>query len=633
MTLPNIPLVAAPVQEFDRLWVDYEHRDYTAKKERWQYVNDVYTGELLDPEKITDYLLRKKKGEAQENYEERQKLADYHTHMALIVSSLAGMLSHADESANRIWNVSRPDGSLETVLGDPNDHTSIIGRLYRDADGHGTGWKTLHKKLASDLTAYHVMWGLVDPGSDREPRVRYLRPNAVSNWIYGPASPAPDSPVVLSEVLVREEADTRTSLEEDPSAHRAKRYVRYRLDGWQRYERRQDKTGRDALITLDGPGDRGSYHYEDIKGARVLPIFRIVLPLGYDVGYLLARRCVALFNKKSERDNTLRNANFQRLCVVTSDEATFNKIIDSLAKGANTMQEFPGGSGGSGAMGGPHHYIAPDPGPATIATSVLDADTKDIYLSTFREYNDAAKQATATEIKQRVSAGEGAFLQLLSAALDDAETQAAQRVAQQQLPNAGPQKWFAIRVERSGEFLPADPEIALKAASDRAFGKDAPVPMGTAGRLAVAKEVAAYQGVTSPDDTLESEVESRALIEMCTAANKAGVPLPVDLRVYAAMLLAVASGVIDSKTAETALKAAKIDAASMIEQARILAEADDARRELEAQHFGGPAYEASTPKVGAAGPGAPPNPAPPALVTTALGDANGAGTGGKNGGA
>lgn len=627
----TLPAAVAAATALGQLWVDYQHPLYKTHRERWIYVRDVYQGELLRPEKISAYLVKKAKREAQENYDERKQLADYHTHMALIVSSLAGMLSHADDAANRLWNVSRPDGSVQPVLGDPNDHASIIGKLYRDADGQGAGWKTLHKKLASDLTAYHRMWGLVDPGADREPRLCYLSPLSVPNWLYGPASAAPNAPTVLSEVLIAEEADLRTSLEQDPAKSVALRYVRYRLDGWQRYERRRDAgSGQDVLIALDGPGNAGVYEYRDIKGERCLPIFPVVLPLAYDVGYLLARRCVALFNRKSERDNLLRNANFPTLCIVSSDSAVYDKILDALARGANAMQEFPGGSGGgSGAMGGPHHYIAPDPASAQIATAVLDADTKDIYVSTFREYNDAAQQATATEIKQRVSAGEGAFLQLLSAALDDAETQAAQRIAQQQLPTAGPQKWFAVRIERSSEYFPSDPEVTLKAATDRAFGKDAPVPMGTAGRIAVAKQVAEYQGVAQTDDTLESEVESRALIEMCTAANKAGVPLPTDLRVYAAMKLAVAAGVIDSKTAEKALTAAKIDAAALIDQARTLAEADDARRELEAQHFGGPAYEASTAKVGAAGPGAPPNPPPPALVGAALGDAKG--TGSKNG--
>ena len=559
-----------------RNWLDYRHKLYAAKVERWNYIRDAYTGELLESSKIRNYLKRRVLGEAEQNFNERCDLADYPTHMGLIIHSLAGMLSHADDAANRIYNLAGTDGKIITILGDPEDRASIIGKLYSNADGQGRGWKTVHKQLASDLTAYHYMWGLVDPGPDREARIRYLPPMSVPNWLDGPTGP--------TAVLVAEEADTRGSLEEDPETHTESRFIRYGLNGWQRFR----KTKEGAVEALTGAGNEGNYRYLGPNGQPILPIYPVLLPLAYEAGYLLARRVVALFNKKSERDNLLRIANMPRFCI-PGPETHFNKVTDALSKGANAVHELPG------EQGGQCHYEAPDTSSAEASTQVLDKDTRDIYITAYREYNDAAAQRTAQEVKQDLNSREGAFLQLLAGALDDAETQGLIRITQQQLPgDANRRKWFVPHVERSSEFIPKDPEAEMARSAERTFGKGTPIPVGTTGRLAVAKQISAYQGIETNESEVRAEIEIRSLMEMLERAQKAGLPIPADLRVQAMLRIAAVTGVIDPKAAEAAI--AKLEGNSieqLIEQMREIALADDARRQLEAQHFGGSVFSGS----------------------------------------
>lgn len=566
--------MATSVVPTGKSWLDYQHSYYASHVDRWNYIRDVYTGDLLDPNKIQSYLIRKALGEAEENYKERTKLADYPTHMGLIVNSLAGMMSHADDQANRIYNQpGKKDGEIIPILGDPQDRSTIIGKLYSDADGQGRGWRTIHKQLASDITAYHLMWGLVDPGPDREARIRYLPPTAVPNWLDGPNGP--------TAALVCEEADTRLSLENDPREYTEKRFVRYTLDGWERWRKTKDGDAE----KLPGEENSGVYRYFAPSGQHILPIFPVLLPLSYEAGYLLARRVVSLFNKKSERDNILRVANFPRFGVPGPREH-FERVIADIAKGANAVHELPGENGGQ------IHYAAPDTGSAEISTTVLDKDTRDVYITTFREYNDAAAQKTAQEVKQDLNSREGAYLQLLASALDDAETRGLILIAQQQLPEeSNRKKWFVPHVERSSEFIPKDPEEQMARAGERAFGKGTPIPIGTTGRLAVAKQIAAFQGIEANEDELKNEIEIRALLELLERAQSTGTPVPADLRIQAMLRIAAVSGVLDLATVQKAIE--KMEAGSietLIEQARKIALADDARRQLEAQHFGGPVF-------------------------------------------
>src|SRR6185295_12077083 len=87
--------------------------------------------------------------------------------------ALAGMLFHVEDDATRIFG----------DLGTPDDPASYIGALYRNADGHNTGYATIWKQLGIELTITHTSWILVTLSSPGAPRITLVEPERVVDWV------------------------------------------------------------------------------------------------------------------------------------------------------------------------------------------------------------------------------------------------------------------------------------------------------------------------------------------------------------------------------------------------------------------------------------------------------------------
>lgn len=551
----------AQVRASEQAWVQYQHPEYRREQERITFARDHYTGDVLC--KLPTYLIQKGQGENNKAYEERAKLADYTNHMAQVVDSLSGMLFNVEKNSNRAW--SNEDG---IGLGDPTDSATTAGQLWLDADGEGHGWLTLWKLLASELTVVHKAWVLVDStGPEAPPRVRMLNALDVTNWRFENG--------VLVEAILKECVDTRASLREMDND--SEQYVHFTTEGWQRY-----KVVKGTLITMTDAtrGDFGSYVYKDRAGNPTLPIFRVTLPIRRQVGWQLAKKANVIFNKESERDNLIRSANFPRLVLAAHDEL-FDSLKAALAEGSNVLQ--------ADIAGNMHTFIAPDSGPATIATEILKRKVEEFYVVAFREYGDSAREKTATEVRQDVSSGISAYLQMLKAALDEAENNAFWRI-EQLLDPTNPAKHFIAHVERSEDFAPLDAATLAVQLRDRYFGKDAVLPVGATAKLQIAKAIAELDGITIDEKEMAAAVDARELVGWM--GEMPNVEMPAELRVKILERVLVAAKLIDPEDMmEMSDGEQKKLITVILETAREQAVAADEAKRREAENFGAPPVE------------------------------------------
>lgn len=541
-------------------WLDYQHPLYASMLRKWTRTRDVYTGECASAEKIKSYLIRKAQGEAAEAFAERVQLSPLPPLFGTIVDSLAGLVSSSDDRANRVYN----DGDT-TILGEPHDQETTIGRLWRNADGRGNGWLTVHKSLRTELIAVHYAWGLVD-SIDGVPVVRYLSPEQVPNWI--------DTETGPTDVIVRETVDARRSVQERAARAQSVRWVRYLEEGWERWAK--DEHGKAQLVEASAyhtdPALSGFY---DASNRRTIPIFPVVVPLSRNIGWQTAERVLAYWNAKSSRDNLLRIANHPRANIV-GDKEHFDAVIGAVREGVNALHS-------RASDPRDHSYITPPADAATIATAVLVDERTDIFVNAFREYGNAARQKTATEVVQDVAAGPGSFLQLLTAAEDGAENNALARVAQIVYPGPGnAKKWFVAKVERSTQFLPTDPDAEAEKLGLRLFGDKAVIPVGRQARVDGARQIAEYLGLNPQDEELEAEIELQAVMRVIDASTKLDVP--ASMRAQLVLRLAAAAGLADAEKVADLLdrdRAGYTD--DLYAEAMALAEASDDAVKLAAQ--------------------------------------------------
>lgn len=470
-------------QRAEKTWLDHRSREYRDNERKWRYVEDHYSGSVL--EKLGHYLVQRPVGETKESFQERKKLADYTPHYSAVVDALAGMLFSVEDDANRSFVDEDGNG-----IGRPEDRETVAWRLWNDADGKGNNWLTKWKQLAIELINQKVVWVLQDTNASGDPQVKIVSPLDVVNVRWADSRPV--------EVLMRERVDTRDSIKDAPAWK--DQFILFELDGFTRWEvveaERDGETVRMAREISDG---KTSYSYQGPKGRPELPIFRVELPMRRHVGYLLARKANAIFNKESERDHLLRTANFPVLTIVGDDDFVSNQM-KKLRQGARVLQKLPGESGS-------HEFMAPSSEPATVASKVLERKVEEFYVTAFREYGDAAREKTATEVKQDISAGVGAFLQMLKAAVDDAENGMLWRIEQQQFPD-DPSQHFVARVERADDFSPLNIHEVVKRLKERYFGTTDPMPVGKTGLMDAAKQVAEFDGVEFDEDELEDAIES-----------------------------------------------------------------------------------------------------------------------------
>lgn len=435
-----------------------EHPNYSALSQRWTYAWDVYSGEYAYPNKITNYLIRRKQGEHPNAYQERknQSLADPALDMAAVVDSLTGMLFGNPEKVSRTWRETNDEGQAtrDFSLGDPQDEEARAYRLRRNIDGQGMSLPVLNKHVATRLTVKHTVWGLADGAiyGDGDTVVRppigtFIEPEAVVNW-------REDNRGRLVEVLKIKQEDPRESVFDD-TEEGGTNYIHYTLDGWQE-------------VNSDGEpqGPRNDYSYysgtEVAEEDRVLPIFRQELTLPRDVGYLMARKCAALFNMESELDAYGRLTNLPRLGLVSNQTGKqFEELVDDVAAGESILQ-LP-------VEGNTHQYLVPPAEHMESRAKRLTNKRKDFYAQSFREYGQAGREATATEMRQTWAAGVAAFLTHLARAVESFERKLFRRLEQAEFADQ-PAAWGQHSITRNPDVSPKDSLEVLQSAVQRMFG-------------------------------------------------------------------------------------------------------------------------------------------------------------------
>lgn len=455
-------------------WVDHRHPEWMDNHEKWEYVMDHYTGAVLDDDKIRKYLVRRSNGEALEAYNERINVAKYNPHIASIIESLAGVLFTVDIKTERDFG----------PLGDHDDRSSQAGMLWADANSDGDAWLKVYRKLAIHVMLTRKQWVLVQPRTieDPAPDVRIISPLSVVNWY--------ESGGRMSQVLVMYLVDTRTSVA-DPPSHRYE-YQLYGIDGWARYAKVKNGNS-ETVVEIDS----GSYSYVDRNGKPVLPIFRVDLPLTRDVGYIAAKSYNATWNAVSLRDFVIRSANSPFMVSGGNDEE-FNSIGDSIEEGARLLQE------GENAN---TRFIAPSSEPANVATTTINDDIVELYTAMSRDYGDSAVEKTATEVRQNVGTGIGAFLNLLKTTIDEAETKAIHLISQQQGYTGDAA--FEGFVQRTDDFKPFDVDAEIDRLTTRYWGPTGTVPVGVEGEVEVAARINEWNGLPVDRDAIREEVERR----------------------------------------------------------------------------------------------------------------------------
>jgi hypothetical protein len=470
-------------------WIEYTHTEYDQLKPKWRYAIDHYESLVIEKDNIETYLIKRAQGESADAFEERKKLADYTPVFGHAVDSLAGMLFAAESKATRIWDeLTEVEDGLATGdgLGNPEDPDSIAGKLTRDCDGTGINWETKWKMSAIDFMVTHRLWCYVEGVSDERgiPKIHVIRPNEVTNW-------REDEHGNIVEVLLHEVVDVRDSLSDDPN-NMIHQYIHFTVEGWTKYQ-----SGGSDKERVYSVVDSGEYEFINPSGERVLPIFLVELPLRRNVGYILAKKNNAIFNKESDKDNLLRLANHPKL-VLSADDTLYSLISTEIIKGSNVLQEYPD-------KPGQHRYIAPDTSPAQVAIEDLQKKIEGFYYTAFQQYSDAARQRTATEVRQDLSRGIGAFLELLAGAVDELENGAFMRVEQIMLEDQS--KWGRAHVKRSDDFMPIDADAHIQKLIDTYFPQG--VPIGKTGKLAALKKIADHSNIQYDEVEAQQSISSR----------------------------------------------------------------------------------------------------------------------------
>lgn len=445
-------------------FLENRHPDWEENKEKWHFSWSNYTGEYANHDRLKLYkrgknkllksdqfLHRKVQAETEEAYLERIATSDPIMLFPTAVDSLNGIIK--EEKTQRSFG---DLGRVEPEDDNDTDYKDTVAyKLWNNADYAGTNWVPLMKQAGIKQTVLHTMWALVDGIKERsfeneegeeqsevigDASIHLLDPQAVVDWFPN------NNP---TQVLVKESADMRGDITDTEADRNRDTYILYTLEGWARYV---DVDGNPEIIEQ---GEYAFYENAD-RDKRILPIFPVELPMPRQVGYILSIKQNHIYNAKSIRDFSVRNMSFAFLQIV-ADENQYESILEGLKNGFRVIRKDPDASGEHGYKSPPSDYL-------TEAGEILEKDKEEFAESAFKSYGDAAKQVTATEIRQESRSGVEAFLGLLVSALDEFENHCLFLLEQIYFPDE-PSRWGKAKVKRNTDFTPKDVEKALSEVS------------------------------------------------------------------------------------------------------------------------------------------------------------------------
>ena len=493
----------------DANWLDLQHPDYQEREPRRQVARVHYEA---NPNKLltAKYLQQRAQGESEKQFKERLKTSDYFPAFAIVADDYTGRIKAAEEKVARSWQ----NEDQEEGLGSTSDKNTLAGQLWTDIDGRGKNYLTMRYEAAGTMIVEDEVWAIVE-GKPRDengvavgnPYVREISPSAVLDW-------SEDARGRLKWVKVKHSADVRGGWKEEHD--RRQRYTIYTREGYEVWEKREDKEGNveAKLITPMTSYGPNPYWRSPDRNAKVLPVFRVKMPMKRYVGHILAHKNNVIFNKESERDNILRVANTPK-GVYAGDLQGFVEQMKKNKLGTNTWQLDPDASQ-------KHYYMAPPVKSAEISTAVLQDKVESFFVSAFQFYEDAVagKQKTATEIQQDAAAEES-FLNTVSTALDEFESEIGKRLEQIAFPD-NPDLWGQFSVTSPQDFNPVDPESEADKLMRRYFDRG-PVPVGATGRANVAKKIADLDDVDYDEEELEDGIQTEELRSQQARAAREGI--------------------------------------------------------------------------------------------------------------
>ena len=483
-------------------WTQNKYPEYRDVTERQTFVRDLYTGRALneardraeelaeddlsdlqrdeeyegrdqyfrEPE-LGQYLFKRAQGENAQAFYERARISRQPMHFAQVVDRSVGAVQLAGYNKNQ-W---ADDG--EGPLGDPIEDESMAARIQQDVTGDGVSW---HSFVTEALTRMMLnsdprhkragVYVLVDgPTEDTSrPTAHIIRLPAIMDTYSENGR--------LTDVVVQEQVSGRDGITEQHGSEQ--HYIHYHTEGYDRYDGEGNQMP-------DRSGDwENPFYATPEQEQRILPIFRVQMGLPRDVVNQMAEGEQYLFNLLSDIRMAGRIASFPRL-VGDVDDAEFNNTMDALVRGQNVLQ-------------GDWNYEILDWGALKQAREMYHAEAKEYYESSFQQLNDAARESTATEIRQRDQNGRQAFLQHLSGKADQIDNQLRYLFAQYEAPGQ-PEQWVIPEAERSTDYSPSDPHAESQKLKDLYF-PTGPVPASRGAKKEAALKISEMQGIPEQDD-------------------------------------------------------------------------------------------------------------------------------------
>jgi len=470
-------------------WLDYRSPRVARNRENWAEIDAHLTGGIVDAKTLDKLLVQRSQGENRKAFLERKRIADYTPIYARSIVSLVGMGFMNEAEAEKRYVDDKGRG-----LGDPFDEDSDFWPIYNDVDGSGKNWDAMIFEAATYLASMHGVWGLVE-GEEFEgegddafyvggPYVRVVNPRFVPRFTMRDGR--------LYSVRIISTADKSIDQKQKPNEETI--HTIYYADGYEKFKK--PKRGKEPIQIRPKTPYADGFEYVDRRGNPAPPVWWTPLNVSSNVGYLMARKATALFNQESSLDFLLWVACFPKLFAdVVRQDGTFDAEHWEMLKKA--LKE-----GSSVIPGARSSFGAPPMETASVKHDILKDKRKDFLENFFISFGDAARERTATEIRQESKAGTAAYLGRHISAVDEFENNALWFLSQAVNPR-DQEAWSVPYVNRKKDFDPTDVDKQIQNLINR-HTQGGYIPVDEETLVDIAVKSLEKEGVVVDDKRLES---------------------------------------------------------------------------------------------------------------------------------